>query len=184
MMTTPAVPWKQIGRGLAGTLWTTGHILPTSPNTADLHLFDRDVESGLVWRDSDGITELVAADLGDVARRHSTFWRRVANLRGPMGEGATGLAELMAQVEQNTAGLTTAAAAIDQNSADILGQATALLENTTNLARNTTAIEANTNDISLLRTRHRVPGTNGQLQLPNALNQNGGRWSVLVRQHR
>ena len=60
----------------------SGNAFPLTPTPLenDIFFFDEDVASGLTWKDTDGTTDLTAADIGDMARYDGTDWIKVVNV--------------------------------------------------------------------------------------------------------
>ena len=71
--------------GPRGSTITVDDAFPASPGNMDMHVFPNDVASGLVWKDTDGTTDLTAASAGDFAQYNGTNWVKQGNLEGPQG---------------------------------------------------------------------------------------------------
>ena len=77
-----------------GSTWTYNTAFPTSPNTNDFHIFSADVASGLVWKDTDGTTDITSANKFDFAKWNGTDWIKQGFFGGDVADGSITTAKL------------------------------------------------------------------------------------------
>ena len=96
--------------GSGGTSLLYDISFPADPETGSWFVFSADVVSGLVWKDTDGTTDITAAKEGDAARYDGTDWVKIGSFADQTIPDAYTLPDATESVKGGVQGATSAQA--------------------------------------------------------------------------